>query len=116
MTLTQKLNEMTLDALLIECVELAEGEKHMGIALIRWVGLPETPQTFAWFNLMRKRYGNEAVQGVVVSILESGTTLLDFAEDPRHFRSWFVATVRGRAENKDENGNSVSLDMFRKGA
>ena len=114
MTLAQKLDEMTLDSLLIECVELADGEKHMGLALIRWVGLPEAPQTFAWFNLMCKRYGNEVVQKVVLSVLESGTTLSDFGDEPRHFRSWFVATVKGRAEKKDEDGNAVDLNMFRR--
>jgi len=86
----------------------------MAIALIKWTGLPERPQTYSWFSLMIKRYGEEVVRAVTVSILEAGTTVEDFNDDPRHMRSWIVAILKAKKEEGMLPDNAVNfLEMWK---
>lgn len=110
MTLSKKLDQMQHESLLEECITLANTEQHMSIALIKWTGLPEKPQTYSWLNMLCKRHGKDYVKEAILLVLETGTTVDDFSNDPRHFRSWFTATVKGKANEKTEN--IFDLNMF----
>jgi|TARA_R110001583_G_scaffold21701_6_gene82187 hypothetical protein len=85
-------------ALLIEQAETAEKPGAIGYALIHFCGLPDVSQTYSWFTLMCKRYDIEHARALVINVLENGTTIADFDADPRHFRSWFTATLKAKSQ------------------
>lgn len=91
---------------LLPATENATKASQLTYALVHFCGLPDSKSTYSWFGVMSKRYGLEASKSVVVSVLENGTTVADFDNDPRHFRAWLIATIKGKA-SEQQNGLRV---------
>ena len=92
---------------LVDSVETAEKAGEIAMALIQFCGLPDSRQTYSWLGLMCKRYGIDNVRSLTLSILEAGTTIADFDADSRHFRSWYVATLKGRSAEASGEGMRI---------
>ena len=101
-----KLDEMTLEAL-IDRVDQTQKAADLAYALVHFCGLPDNRSAYSWIGLMSKRYGLELVKNLTFSVLETGTTLEDFDNEPRHFRAWFVATLKGQSQDQQQGGLRV---------
>ena len=93
--------EPTLEELIAQA-ETAERPGDIGWGLVKFCGLPDMRQTYSWFTLMCKRYDIEHARSLVISVLENGTTIADFDADPRHFRAWFTATLKAKAQESTQ--------------
>jgi hypothetical protein len=97
----------TLDGY-IEQAEEASKPGDICYGLVKFSNLPDDRRTYSWFSAMCNRYGKEHARALVVNILEVGTTVADFDDDPRHFRAWFVATLKAKASE-----TAVGAEGFR---
>ena len=96
---------------LLEAVNEAEKGNNIAFYIINICDLPQN--SYSWLMMLKKRYS--CFNDFCITVLEAHVTAMDF-ESTRHFRSWFVASLKGKQEEINNTPDGViDLDMWKNG-
>jgi len=107
-SLKDSFGSLTTSERLLQAVNEAEKGNDIPFYLINICDLPEN--SYSWLMMLKKRY--TCFNVFALSVLESGTVVMDF-ESTRHFRSWFVASLKGKEEEPTRTLDGNFLNMWK---